>query len=522
MSFLNKTVSIIKRPFLFIKGKWNSMILNRQLKGVKTSQLSQIESDLDRIMTTLTSPTIATTTETEITALHQEKKELIEKLTLIEIAEISKPKNETQSKQKFDLTYLKQEIEPINSKIREIKQKRNLISKINIKEEYNSFSEIFEKVRKHLRRDVKTFDYSSNNEGKKLQKQIDDLLNPTALVTAFHIKEKRRKEENRIKNIEIERTKREQEKKRKDEELKKKKEQSEQKKKLEESLKELIEEAELKRQEKETNKKRNRELLAENGTHYEILLRNRTLNSFDNIIALSSNQGDIIFNTLESGIAILQEQQQLEQYIASYGRMHKLKLIEAFDITFKSENITNTPVNIIDWGCGQALATCVLIDHLQKNEITSTITSLTLFEPSVIATQRGVLHLNKLINKNHNPNISVFNTYLDSVTETNLVTDIDNIKIHLFSNILDVPNIDLHHLFRVISNSSKGYNLFICVSPNINEYRNSKLDRFMDYFLDTFPNSSIISERDTPIPNPTGKKSYKRYEKIFKVFIPQP
>ena len=365
MSFLNKTVSIIKRPFLFIKGKWNSIILNRQLKGVKTSQLSQIESDLDRIMTALTSPTIATTTETEITALHQEKKVLIEKLTLIEIAEISKPKNETQSKQKFDLTYLKQEIEPINSKIREIKQKRNLIAKINTKEEANSFNEIFEKVRKHLRREVKTFDYSSNNEGGKLQKQIDDLLKPTALLSAFHVKEKRRKEEDRIKNIEIERTKREQEKKRKEEELKKKKEQAEQKKKLEESLKEQIEEAELKRQEKEESKKRNRELLAENGTHYEMLLRNRTLNSFDNVIALSNNQGNIIFETLERGTAILQEQQQLEQYIVSYGRMHKLKLIEAFDITFESENIRNTSANIIDWGCEQELASCVFIDYLQ-------------------------------------------------------------------------------------------------------------------------------------------------------------
>ena len=124
--------------------------------------------------------------------------------------------------------------------------------------------------------------------------------------------------------------------------------------------------------------------------------------------------------------------------------------------------------------------------------------------------------------KNHNPNISVFNGYLDSVTETNLVTDRNNIKIHLFSNILDVPEIDLRHLFRVISNSSKGYNLFICVSPNINAYRTGRLDTFMDYFLDTFPNSSIISERDTDITNPNGNNPYRRYEKIFKVFIQQP
>jgi hypothetical protein len=86
-----------------------------------------------------------------------------------------------------------------------------------------------------------------------------------------------------------------------------------------------------------------------------------------------------------------------------------------------------------------------------------------------------------------------------------------NITLHLFSNILDVETFKLDKQFlEKISHSQNGLNYFICVSPNINDKRNFRLDIFYRYFNDNFM-VELISARDNNIGN------YKRYEKNFKV-----
>jgi hypothetical protein len=58
---------------------------------------------------------------------------------------------------------------------------------------------------------------------------------------------------------------------------------------------------------------------------------------------------------LNQGVTIIDDEQLLYKYMVSYGAMHKAKLYESFEtIISKLNNIT---INIIDWGCGQALAT---------------------------------------------------------------------------------------------------------------------------------------------------------------------
>ena len=57
----------------------------------------------------------------------------------------------------------------------------------------------------------------------------------------------------------------------------------------------------------------------------------------------------------------------------------------------------------------------------------------------------------------------------------------------------------------------------MCVSPNIMESRNQRLDRFQQYFVSQSCFTPIAS-RESDIPNPRNpEKSYKRYERIFKV-----
>lgn len=67
----------------------------------------------------------------------------------------------------------------------------------------------------------------------------------------------------------------------------------------------------------------------------------------------TSIASDSIFYSLGRGVTVLTEENQLFAYMNSYGKMHNQKLTTSFD--FLPENIFNNSINIIDWGCGQAM-----------------------------------------------------------------------------------------------------------------------------------------------------------------------
>jgi len=209
---------------------------------------------------------------------------------------------------------------------------------------------------------------------------------------------------------------------------------------------------------------------------------------------------------LNQGVTIIDDEQLLYKYIVSYAAMHKAKLYEAFD--FLLSNINNTVINIIDWGCGQALASLLLQEYVKDKNLQITIDSIILIEPSKLALSRGLLHLDVLA-KAHT--IKAINKEIDCIEEIDLEFNNKNIVLHLFSNILDIEFFKLDNIFlEKISKNIQSNNYFICVSPNINAKRNGRLDMFYKYFDENF-NTELISARDTNI----GK--HKRYEKVFEV-----
>ena len=221
---------------------------------------------------------------------------------------------------------------------------------------------------------------------------------------------------------------------------------------------------------------------------------------------MSIDNHDKLHPKLNHGVVIIEEQDLLDKYLHSYGKMHKAKLYSSFDEAISQLN--NETINIIDWGCGQALATSLLIDYIKENSLNIDISNIILIEPSSLALSRGLLHISVL--KENKIDIKAVNKDIDSLTSSDLVIDNQNITLHLFSNILDVEFFKLNKDFLdKISSSQKGLNYFICVSPNINDKRNARLDLFYRYFKDDFK-TKLISNRDEPI----GK--YQRYEKIFK------
>lgn len=187
------------------------------------------------------------------------------------------------------------------------------------------------------------------------------------------------------------------------------------------------------------------------------------------------------FDSLENGTRVLSDESECIRYIALYGGHHFHKLYAAYAST-RFENIEGRDIEIFDWGCGQALATCALIDYFIEKNINLSVLSITLIEPSTVALQRGRSLVQRMFQNDSSTNsmTRLVNKYMDNLTSTDLVSEPDSIKIHLFSNIIDVEGFDLRQLYQLIVSSFQGINRVICASPN--NGRQQRLETFCDFF----------------------------------------
>jgi hypothetical protein len=187
-----------------------------------------------------------------------------------------------------------------------------------------------------------------------------------------------------------------------------------------------------------------------------------------NIKSLSEEMGYIeIIQSLENGTAIIDNYDVLLAYIATYGQHHYHKLQISFEALLGAIS-ENSTIEIIDYGCGQALATFIFIDFLRSKNKAVRVNSITLIEPSFHALNRGKLHLHHLfrsISDHRSTSIRSIQKSLNDIETNDISTERTTIKVHLFSNILDVDGIDLEKLYTNIDGSQEGKNLFVCVSP---------------------------------------------------------
>lgn len=175
-------------------------------------------------------------------------------------------------------------------------------------------------------------------------------------------------------------------------------------------------------------------------------------------------------------------QKDLIPYMAAYSGHHYHKLRAAF-VRTQFADLQGKKVEIVDWGCGQAVATCVLLDWLLENNILINISRITLIEPSSDSLKAGTQYVQRTLSGTQNVMkfIRTVNACLDNLTDKQIETDTSDIKIHLFSNILDVDGINLADLSARIMRCSRGQNRFICSSPR---YGNcgTRLDQFKAFF----------------------------------------
>lgn len=192
------------------------------------------------------------------------------------------------------------------------------------------------------------------------------------------------------------------------------------------------------------------------------------------------------------GTELLSDNLELCSYIASYGEMHYTKCRAAFqNFPFNSEKLVGN-VHIIDWGCGQAIATMCFCEMLKERGFLQQVNKITLIEPSQAALNRAVLHVGKVTKGS--AEIETLTKYLPSINGGGLrhIEYCGQTIIHLFSNILDIEDIDLIALARLIS--SKGKNQYILSAGPCNNGM-GRLHQFASLFNPKEFISSITSPR---------------------------
>jgi len=157
------------------------------------------------------------------------------------------------------------------------------------------------------------------------------------------------------------------------------------------------------------------------------------------------------------------------------------------------ERLDNKSIEIIDWGAGQALACMVFFDFLSSNKLSTIIDQVLLIEPSELCIKRGILHIGKY---NFSNNIRTVKKELDSVSENEVITSQTSIKIHLFSNILDIENFSIVKLIKLIENTQKGTNYFVCASPYITDSKAERVDSFKRHFQSNYSSFELLASKN--------------------------
>ena len=183
---------------------------------------------------------------------------------------------------------------------------------------------------------------------------------------------------------------------------------------------------------------------------------------------------------LDRGRALLQTDEQACAYIVAYGDAHRKKVEKAFE-KFPFDYLRDG-YEIIDWACGQGVASLCFLDLLRKVGCCSRPRQITLIEPSSFILKRASVNVKQACSQS-NILIKTKQASLpsESTMDGKVIENIDvssPVCIHLFSNILDIVDVDLRGVARILGNTI-GTHFVMCMGP---AYNASRYDAFMSYF----------------------------------------
>ena len=138
---------------------------------------------------------------------------------------------------------------------------------------------------------------------------------------------------------------------------------------------------------------------------------------------------------IDHGRRLLTSVNELNAYLCAYGEMHKVKCYSALQ-NFPYDKLPQR-IEIVDWGCGQGIATICLMDCLYDRGLLQRLKKVTLIEPSQVAISRAAENINNAL-RGWNVEVKVLQKYLPSFTPS--ISEIRSLEmrypgtIHLFSN----------------------------------------------------------------------------------------
>lgn len=207
---------------------------------------------------------------------------------------------------------------------------------------------------------------------------------------------------------------------------------------------------------------------------------------------------DAPWRYLNHGFDVLDSEDKLNAYIASYGEMHVAKCKKAmqnfpFD-SLISRNKANTegeliPLEIFDWGCGQGLGVLTFLQFLFEREMLDGVKRITLIEPSPYALARAKDWVRQAVNPHTKVDVIERKIPGSGNERWENLKCTSRICIHIFSNILDVNGVSLKWLSSTCSLLGEE-NYYICVGP---QYKRglSRIEDFFNHFISPEPINSI-------------------------------
>src|SRR5690606_22213747 len=119
-----------------------------------------------------------------------------------------------------------------------------------------------------------------------------------------------------------------------------------------------------------------------------------------------------------------------------------------------------------------------LFDFINQKRKKLKARKITLIEPSIKALDRALLHTSVFLNGE--AQIKTINQFFESISENEIEGSPGVPVIHIFSNILDIEQIDLKSLAFLVDSNVVSDNYLVCVGP-LNA-TNRRIDAFYQYF----------------------------------------
>ena len=223
-------------------------------------------------------------------------------------------------------------------------------------------------------------------------------------------------------------------------------------------------------------------MMIEQNTNYAYKLKYMENPTFDKVRDLAikfmrelpKQLQDELYEALNRGVDILDSEPQMAAYLYAFGPMHQAKLNYAFN--YLARFFSQPEINIIDYGCGQALGTMCYADYFRELGYKQQVKTITLIESSELCLKRAALHASKFF---PNAKIETIKKSFDELDKDDIYCNEDIPTLHILSNVLDILDFDLEEFAGLIKGQIKGYNQFVCVGPYFNyTNKDKRMERF--------------------------------------------